>query len=101
MLISCWSLTVEADGFDIVISVKFCELDNIRLTWSWLQGKSYEVVQIVKLESKIFPTLNMIYTTQWLIQHEEIKVSNVEDEKLDGQTSIKDFHIATIYKLPR
>ena len=81
MLVSCWGLTVEADGFDIVIS--------------------YEVVQIVKLESKIFPTLNMIYTTQWLIQHEEIKVSNVEDEKLDGQTSIKDFHIATIYKLPR
>ena len=77
------------------------ELDNIRLTWSWLQGKSYEVDQIVKLENKIFPTLNMIYTTQWLIQHEEIKVSNVEDEKLDGQTSFKDFHIATIYKLPR
>ena len=43
----------------------------------------------------------MIYTTQWLIQHEEIKVSNVEDEKLDGQTSFKDFRIATIYKLPR
>ena len=43
----------------------------------------------------------MIYPTQWLIQHEEIKVSNVEDEKLDSQMSIKDFHIATIYKLPR
>ena len=35
----------------------------------------------------------MIYTTQWLIQHEDIKAPNAEDKKLDGQTSIKDFRI--------
>ena len=33
------------------------------------------------------------------MQHEDVKVLYVEDEKLDGQTSIKDFRIATICKL--